>query len=140
MSKLRLGPQVQHLTNSLIADLVAMSDDEVATELAEQGGVDQVLEIARADLEAVRSRMGRRRLTEARRAIDAEKDGLRWRNTLEAAAGRQRLARGLGRAFGSSGRITLAARSGHDIPDEDVGGLLEDAVELGMMPSGDVEE
>jgi hypothetical protein len=119
------------LADALIDDVFAASDDEILAELDECGGVDVLRAEIAGDIAAAKSRLGRAKLAAARKAVAAERRGRTPRQRLSPHQSRRRLSQALAGSPASS-RLTLAARRGQGVPDEDLDGLVEDATDLGI--------
>lgn len=119
------------LADALIDDVLSASDEEILAEFDECGGLDALRAEIAADIEAAKGRLGRAKLAAARKAVAAEKRGRTPRRHLTPDQSRRRLSQAL---VGSpaSARLTLAARRGQGVPDEDLDGLVEDASDLGI--------
>ena len=123
------GPRAKldRLAEAMVKDLFETPDDELLAEVDPEG----VMRTAEADLEAVRIRMGKERLAAAKAGVAADLPALRPRRRLDPKDARRHLSTAVSKAGGPD-KITLAARSGDDIPDADLDGLIEDAEELGL--------
>jgi hypothetical protein len=126
------------LVDSLVEDMLGLSDAELADEIRERG--EEPAAVAARALavfeKAVRAQ-GRRRLSAARAAVDA--DAARPRNVvrLDPGVARDRLDRLMRQYPETAKKLTLAARKGEGLSDADVLGLLANLEELGITDEGD---
>jgi hypothetical protein len=127
------------LADALIDDILSASDQEILAELEECGGVGALRAEAAADIEAAKGRLGRVKLAAARKAVAAERRGRSPRQRLGPEQSRRRLSQALA-GSPASARLTLAARRGQGVPDEDLDGLVEDATDLGINLGESTEE
>lgn len=139
MTDERKADELRRLAKALAEDVLTTSDEETLLELEAEGTAATVAATARTDLEAVRTKIGHRRLLAAKQAVAAERRSSRPRHRLDAPEARTRLAAAVVRAGGSAQRLTLAARAGDDVPDEDLEGLIQDAEDLGIDLGGETE-
>ena len=119
------------LADALIDDVLSASDKEILAEIDECGAIDAMAAEAAADIEAANRRLGRAKLADAQRAVEAEKRRRAPRRRLNPEQSRRRLSQALA-GSPASARLTLAARRGQGVPDEDLDGLVEDATDLGI--------
>jgi hypothetical protein len=125
------------LVDALVEDVLSMSDDQIAAEIRERGeDPAAVAARARAVFEKAVREQGKRRLAAARAAVAAEAKAPRKVVRLGAAEARARLERILG-GHPAAKKLTLAARKGEGLSDEDVLGLLADLEELGITDEGE---
>lgn len=126
------------LVDSLVEDMLGLSDAELADEIRERGeDPAAVAARARAVFEKAVRAQGRRRLSAARAAVDA--DAARPRNVvrLDPGVARARLDRLMRQYPETAKKLTLAARKGEGLSDADVLGLLANLEELGITDEGD---
>ena len=139
MTNAKIGSDLTaRLVDSLVEDMLGLSDAELAAEIRERGDDPaNVAARARAVFEKAVSAQGRRRLSAARAAIDA--DASRPRNVvrLNPAVARARLDKLMRQYPETAKKLTLAARKGEGLSDADVLGLLADLEELGITDEGD---
>lgn len=124
--------RLRSLVDALVEDVLTASDEELLAELAEDGGAAALKAELAADIEAAKARLGRAKLHAARKAVSAEqRDSRKARQRFSPDEARRRLSRSVAGSSGAS-RLTLAARKGQGVPDEDLDGLIEDAADLGI--------
>ena len=126
------------LVDSLVEDMLGLSDAELADEIRERGeDPTAVAARARAVFEKAVRAQGRRRLSAARAAVDA--DAARPRNVvrLDPEVARARLGKLMRQYPETAKKLTLAARKGEGLSDADVLGLLANLEELGITDEGD---
>lgn len=111
------------------------TDAEILAE-AEEDGRDIAAEAAssRAIFVKALAAQGKRRMAAARAAIDARSATSAPTRRLSPEQARQLLARALRDAPETSDKLTMAARKGQDLSDADVYGMLDDLVDLGLLP------
>lgn len=121
------------LIDALVEEALSAPDDEILADFEQLGLSRTDIEAqALADLDEALARVGKAKLLAARAAVAVEprrKHGQRPRSIPDA---RKRLARAFAPKETTRGRMTLAARLGQDMPDEDIEGLIEDAADLGI--------
>ena len=130
---------LDRVAEKLVEDVLNATDAEILAE-AKEDGRDIAREAAsnRAIFARALAAPGRRRMATARAAIDARSAAsapLPRRLSPEQA--RQLLARALRDAPETSAKLTMAARKGQVLSDADVYGMLDDLVDLGLLPSSD---
>lgn len=121
------------LIDALVEETLSAPDDEILADFEQSGLSPTDIEAQGiADLEEALARIGRLKLLAARSAVATEprrKHRPRPRSIPDA---RKRLAQAFSPKDTAKGRMTLAARLGQDMPDEDIEGLIEDAADLGI--------
>lgn len=118
-----------------MAEEISELPDEEVLELARLGGLsaDSARQV-QGQADAALSSSRRSKLLAARADLDHSKSqGVLSPDVIDLATKRKRLDRAFANANDSHGKITLAARDGKSIPDEDVCALYDDAVSLGMI-------
>ncbi len=121
------------LTDALLEDLLATPDEELLAELEQWGlSVADVEAQAKVDFEAAMARIGREKLVAAQKAVAAQPRQTGRSRPVNIASARKRLAHTFSDRSSTKARVTLAARLGQDMPDEDIEGLIEDAADLGI--------
>jgi hypothetical protein len=124
--------KLDRLVDALIRDVDALSDKELAEEVAVDGDVEKAVNHVKDLVESAIAESGRRRLTRARRAYDSvtAKDRPRF---MQLPLSRKRA---LVVKFADSStfpeKLTLAARNA-DNTEADIDGLLQDLLELGVV-------
>jgi hypothetical protein len=131
--------ELDRLASAMVDDLLATPDEQLLAELGE-ADVEAILAAGRDILARARRKAGKASLAQARKhiALEATKpSGNRRRLAPDVA--RRRLSGIVANASADS-RITLAARTGKGVPDEDLDGLVEDADDLGFDIDADPEK
>lgn len=131
--------ELDRLASAMVDDLLATPDQQLLAELGE-ADVEAILAAGRDILAGARRKAGKATLAQARKDIAreaAKPSGHRRRLAPDVA--RRRLSRIVATASTDS-RITLAARAGKGVPDEDLDGLVEDADDLGFNIEADPEK
>lgn len=122
----------------IVDELLSMSDEEIVAETQEEGCDPEVLaaEVSK-ELAAAVSEAGKRRLADARKQFD----GLRaLRNHSAIAALSPARKEAILRQFSANDnplqkRLTMAARGGEGLSEEEMNSVLIDLVELGALDS-----
>ena len=128
---------LDRVAEKLAEDVLNATDAEILAE-AEEDGRDIAAEAAssRAILVKALAAQGKRRMAAARAAIDARSaTSAPTARRLSPEQARQLLARALRDAPETSDKLTMAARKGQDLSDADVYGMLDDLVDLGLLPT-----
>lgn len=130
--------ELDRLASAMVDDLLATPDVELLAELGEANG-EAILAAGRDILAGARRKAGKATLAQARKQIarDAAKPSSN-RRRLAPEVARRRLS-GIVANASSQSRVTLAARAGKGVPDEDLDGLVEDADDLGFDIDADPE-
>lgn len=122
--------QLNALIDADLQALLMLSDESVMAEAAETfGNAAKVAADVRLKVQAAVAEAGRRRLSEARKAIDADRSA--GGNVLQWPLQRKREL--LARVRQGSTALTLAARQGEDETENDLDSLIEDLVDLGII-------
>jgi hypothetical protein len=119
------------LADALIDDVLSTSDEDILRELDEDDCAEALKAEITADIEAAKARLGKAKLAAARRAVSSERRTTRPQHRFTPQQARTRLSTAMAGSAAAS-RVTLAARHGGAVPDEDLEGLIEDASDLGM--------
>ena len=127
------------LADALIEDVLSTSDEDILRELDEVSDAEALKAEIAADIEAAKARLGKAKLAAARRAVSAERRTTRPRHRFSRHQARTRLSTAMAGSAAAS-RLTLAARHGEAVPDEDLDGLIEDASDLGLDLGGHPEK
>jgi hypothetical protein len=124
------------VAEKLAEDVLNATDAEILAE-AKEDGRDIAAEAAssRAIFARALAAQGKRRMAAARAAIDARAaTPAPTARQLSPEQARQLLARALRDVPETSAKLTMAARKGQDLSDEDVYGMLDDLTDLGLLP------
>lgn len=131
--------ELDRLASAMVDDLLETPDEQLLAELGE-ADVEAILAAGRDILAGARRKAGKAALAHARKHIAREAVKPRGnRLRLAPDVARRRLSGIVANASADS-RITLAARAGKGVPDEDLDGLVEDADDLGFNIDADPEK
>ena len=123
---------LDQLANALVENILNATDEEVLAEAHEDyENPAQAATNARALFENAVAVVAKGRLTAAKAAVAADLGLPRTVIRLDPSQARRRLERML------ASKLTLAARKGQGLSDEDVQGMLEDLEVLGIPPDLD---
>lgn len=118
--------KLENLTNELLNDLLEATDEEIIAEAVEDGvDIDQAVS-------SVRSLIEKKRYKIAQEKIRSQKTGQKGR-VIDIGEARKRILKALEQNPTHADSFTMAARSGKNLPDEDILGCYEDMVELGLI-------
>jgi len=131
--------ELDRLASALVDDLLATPDEELLAELG-AADVEAIVAAGRDILGGARRKTGKAVLVQARKQIAREAATSRGsRRRLAPDVARRRLSGIVANASAES-RVTLAARAGKGVPEEDLDGLVEDADDLGFDIDADPEK
>lgn len=117
----------------LVQDILEMSDEELLREVKERGeDPKEIAERMRALFGKAIAVQGRQRLAAARSAVNADASRRATSMNRDPAAARRRLDSIMQRFPGTAAKLTMAARKGNGLSDNDVLSMLEDLEELGI--------
>ncbi len=127
--------QLQRLTNALIEDILEATDDEIIEEAKEDYGnpktsADEVrllfhlakTNTAKTKLRAAKYNLEASRTTELKKILPF--DMTEARNIVTKFAAND---------SDLQGKLTMAARMGEELSDQDIQGIIEDLIELGVL-------
>lgn len=132
---------LDRLADALAEDILNASDQDILAEVKEDG--EDPAAIA-AEVQALfakaKAKVAKRQLAEAKAGAAASRCRPANVVRLDPAKERKILDRALTHDPETAAKLTLAARKGEALSDEDVHGILEDLAELGiLLPSPDQE-
>jgi hypothetical protein len=132
---------LDRLADALAEDILNASDQDILAEVKEDG--EDPAAIA-AEVQALfakaKAKVAKRQLAEAKAGAAASRCRPANVVRLDPAKERKILDRALTHDPETAAKLTLAARKGEALSDEDVHGMLEDLAELGiLLPSPDQE-
>lgn len=131
----KVGPSLHRLADELVADLMKLSDAELLAEVKAEG-LDPEEEAARVR-ETIRAAMlerGKARLKAARLELEAARaTGPGPRRPLQVQDRRAVLARFANDDEKLRERLTMAARNGEEITDQEIETILNDLRDLGAI-------
>ena len=126
------------LADAMADDVLKVSDAELLAEAAEDGEDPQALAAAmRRHFDQIESETGKARMAAARAALNAQQLRPEAISQLDPANARRRLQQALAQSPETARKLTLAARKGEDLSDDDVLAILEDLADLGILPPHD---
>jgi hypothetical protein len=125
------------LANALVEDVLSASEGEILVEAREDKvDVESVARAGRSQFESIAATIARRRLTEAKAAVAAQRSPATVAR-LDLVAARRQLERLLAQDPETAQKLTLAARKGQSLSDDDVLDMLADLKELGFQVDED---
>ncbi|MDX8128111.1 hypothetical protein QLH52_12520 [Methylomonas sp. OY6] len=130
---------LDRLATSLVDEILSMSDEELLAEAKENGEDSKLIaQAGRNILERASMASGKSKLAAAKNAVQAMRLRATSVSNLEPGKARQKLDSILAQHPETRSKLTLAARKGEGLSDEDVRGMLEDLEELGLtVPDSD---
>ena len=132
-TKIKNRSDLDRLATSLVDEILNMSDEELLTEAKEDGEDPKIIaQAARNILEQASMTNNKNKLAEAKKAVQASRMRAPSVSHLEPGKARQKLETILAQHPETRSKLTLAARKGEGLSDEDIWGMLEDLEELGL--------
>ena len=132
---------LRRLADALAEDVLKAPDEEVLRDASEiYGDIEKLAADMLRLFEETASEQGKARLAAARAAITAGRNRPVHRTRLGPAEARQRLQQAIAADPETARKLTMAARKGEGLSDEDVYGMLEDFEELGVIPRSDTQD
>lgn len=130
---------LDRLATSLVDEILSMSDEELLAEAKENGEDPKLIaQVGRNILERASMVSGKNKLAAAKNAVQNMRLRATSVSNLEPGKARQKLDFILAQHPETRSKLTLAARKGEGLSDEDVRGMLEDLEELGLtVPDND---
>ena len=130
---------LDRLADALVEDIINASDQDILAEIKEDGGdLAAVAAGVRELFEKAVTTAAKARLAAAKLAVATDRSRSAVVTPLDPAAARRRLERIVANDDPETARkLTLAARKGEGLSDDDVRGMLEDMEELGIRPPSD---
>lgn len=122
------------LAEKLAEDILALSDDEIASEFSDKDELVLSERVGLSILDKARKVVARKKYLEAKAAVQAEKQKLKTPSIKSADRARQRLDRALSSDPNLLSRMTLAARKSKGQNNADVIDIVDDLEELGLIP------
>jgi hypothetical protein len=131
---------LRRLADALAEDVLSAPDSEILEEAAEIHGDPAKLAADMLKLfEQTMSEQGKERLAAAREAVAADRRRPAAVFRLPPAEARRRLQQLIAADPETARKLTVAARKGEGLSDDDVQSMLEDFEELGVTLPGDTE-
>jgi hypothetical protein len=132
---------LRRLADELVEDILAATDEELLAEVAEdQEDPEKIAADMRRLFEQAENEVGKAKMAAARAAVDADRQRFATVVKLDPAEARRRLALALESNPDMAKKLTLAARKGEKLSDNDVRAILEDLEQLGIFPRSDDED
>lgn len=132
---------LRRLADALAEDVLSAPDSEILEEAAEIHGDPAKLAADMLKLfEQTMSEQGKERLAAAREAVAADRRRPAAVIRLSPAEARRRLQQLIAADPETARKLTVAARKGEGLSDDDVQSMLEDFEELGVTLPGDTED
>jgi hypothetical protein len=132
---------LRRLADALAEDILSAPDDEVLRDASEiYGDTDKLAADMLRLFEQTASEQGKARLAAARAAITGARRRPAQQRRLDPAEARRRLQQAIAADPETAKKLTMAARKGEGLSDEDVYGMLEDFEELGVIPPPDAQD
>jgi hypothetical protein len=132
---------LRRLADALADDILNAPDKQVLEDAAEvYGDIDKLAADMLRLFERTASEQGKARLAAARAAIAADHRRPARAIRLDPAEARRRLQQAIAADPETARKLTLAARKGEGLSDDDVYSMLEDFEELGVIPSLDTQD
>lgn len=132
---------LRRLADALAEDVLNAPDEQVLEDAAEiYGNADRLAADMLRLFEQTASEQGKARLAAARAAIATEHRRPARTVRLDPAAARRRLHQLIAADPETARKLTMTARKGEGLSDDDVYGMLEDFEELGVSPPRDSQD
>ena len=127
-------PTLNQLIDEAVEDLMKLSDAELMAELAEEGAdTEAEAQFARNAIAAGIARAGRARLVAARTAVDRDRTARVVRSPVPVASRASILERFANDDPKLKSRLTMAARNGEGITEQEMDSILADLRDLGVI-------
>lgn len=124
---------LDRLADALAEDILSASDQDILTEVKEDGEDPAAIAAeVQTVFENAKAKVAKRRLAAAKAGAAASRRRTADVVRLDPAEARRTLELALARDPETASKLTLAARKGEALSDEDVRGMLEDLDELGI--------
>ena len=128
---------IGRLVDMLVQDLLDTPDEELLKEIKDRGDDPRAIaDRMRALFGKAEAVDGRQRLLAARVAVNADAERRAAHSTHDPVAARQRLNSIMNRFPNATAKLTMAARKGKGMSDNDVLSLLADLEDLGITGEG----
>lgn len=132
---------LRRLADALAEDVLSAPDSEILADAAEiYGDTDKLAADMLKLFEQTANEQGKERLAAARAAVAADRGRPATVIRLEPAEARRRLQRLIAADPETARKLTVAARKGEGLSDNDVQSMLDDFAELGVVLPGDPED
>ena len=132
---------LDRLAKSLVDDILSMTDEELLAEAKADGeNPKEIAQATRNIFDRAVTSCGKTRLAVAKRAVLGDRQRISSVVRLDPSTARQKLEEVLTQHPETRSKLTLAARKGEGLSDEDVFGMLKDLEELGVIPPIDKQD
>lgn len=134
--------ELERLADALVEDILNTTDQEILDEAREdygnaKAGADEV----RALFQLAKTKMAKGRLEAAKKGLTAHRSKEMGKVLpFEMTKARQLVARFAANDSELQGRLTMAARKGEELSDQDIQGIIEDMIELGILSKDGSEQ
>lgn len=129
------GAALDRLADAFVDDLMSLSDEELRAEIAaDHGDPAAFAGAARAVFNRAIATCGKDKLARAKAAVAVDRARRSNVTRLDPKEARRRLASVVANDAETHRKLTLAARKGERLSDNDVAGMLEDLTDLGVAP------
>lgn len=126
--------ELDRLGEALAEELLDASDEEILADIDAKSSLAEMRAKIESAIEAGKRAAKKATLSNARRELEAAKEAPAQPTTVVSLEEkRKRLQKAISDADSDDSRITLAAREGKGVPDEDIDGLFDDAKHLGLF-------
>lgn len=131
------GDRLARLDRFLFGELLATSDEDLLADAAAAGtNIEEIVKSGREAFERAQQAVGRKKLEAIRKEMSQDNRGKVVPFDRDRA--QQEIKGILKGNSGASNKLTMAARNqGANDPDEDIDGLMEDFLELGVIKGED---
>ena len=121
--------EFENLTDELLKDLLEVTDEEILAEAVEDGvDIDQAVASVRSLIEQNRYKIAKEKIKSQKAGFSPQKGKI-----IDIAEAREKIKKALKQKSTHADSFIMAARSGENLPDEDILGCYEDMVELGLI-------
>lgn len=127
--------KLERLAAALIEDILSATDQEVLDDAREHYGDPRAAaDTVRAIFQQAKLKAGKAKLETARRDLDSQRaNATRAAMSLDMAKARQLVAKYAANDSDVHGRLTMAARKAEELSDQDIRGIIDDMIELGII-------
>lgn len=129
------GEELDRLADALVENILDATDQEILDEAQEdygntKSGADEV----RALFQLAKTKVAKGRLEAARKGLAADQARAHGKILpFDITRSRQIVTKFAADDSGLHGKLTMAARKGEELSDQDIQGIIEDMIELGIL-------
>lgn len=132
---------LDRLAKSLVDDILNMTDEELLAEAKADGETPkEIAQASRNIFDRAVTSCGKTKLAAAKRAVLGDRQSISSVVRLDPSTARKKLEEVLTQHPETRSKLTLAARKGEGLSDDDVFGILKDLEELGVIPTIDRQD